>query len=273
MKVNEKTIVVTGAGSGIGRELSLLLLNKNATVVGIDLNHTTLLETQKLAATDNSRFLPIEMDISDKAKCETLPDEIFQHFKNIDGLINNAGIIQKFIPVLDLGFEDIFRVMNINFYGTVFLTKILLPHLLRRSEAHIVNISSMGGFLPVPGQTIYGASKAAVKLFTEGLSAELKDTSVHVTVIFPGAVATNISVNSGLEVPPINSGQKSKFKALPADEAARQIINSMETNKYRATIGNDARTMDWMYRFNPKFAAEPIQRKMASLIKIRETIK
>lgn len=131
----------------------------------------------------------------------------------------------------------------------------------------------MGGFLPVPGQTIYGASKAAVKLFTEGLSAELKDTSVHVTVIFPGAVATNISVNSGLEVPPINSGQKSKFKALPADEAARQIINSMETNKYRATIGNDARTMDWMYRFNPKFAAELIQRKMASLIKMRETIK
>ncbi|HRD39265.1 MAG TPA: SDR family NAD(P)-dependent oxidoreductase, partial [Bacteroidia bacterium] len=71
--------------------------------------------------------------------------------------------------------------------------KSFLPHLLKRPEAHIVNISSMGGFLPVPGQSIYGATKAAVKLLTEGLRSELLDTNVRVTLIFPGAIGTNIA--------------------------------------------------------------------------------
>lgn len=267
MKVKAKTIVVTGAGSGIGRELSLQLISKSANIIGIDLNQNTLLETQKIAGVDNKRFLPLTIDISDKEKVETIPTEILKHFKAIDGLINNAGIIQKFVPVLDLSYDDIYKVMNINFYGTVFLTKILLPYLLQRPEAHILNISSMGGFLPVPGQTIYGASKAAVKLFTEGLRAELTDTNVQVTVIFPGAVATNISTNSGLSIPNNSGTQKSKFNAMPASEAASQIIAAMESNKYRATVGNDARMMDWLYRLNPKYAAELIQRKMIWVMK------
>lgn len=267
MKVQNKTIIVTGAGSGIGRELSLLLINKNANVIGIDLNQSSLLETQKIAAVDSLRFLPLALDISDKQKSELLPAEILKNFNSIDGLINNAGIIQKFIPVLDLSYEDIYKVMNINFFGTVFLTKIFLPYLLERPEAHIVNISSMGGFLPVPGQTIYGASKAAVKLFTEGIRAELMGTHIKVTVIFPGAVATNISANSGLSIPSNSTAQNPEFKALSAREAARQIIDAMEKNKYRATVGNDARMMDWIYRLHPKYAAELIQRKMASLMK------
>jgi short-subunit dehydrogenase len=76
--------------------------------------------------------------------------------------------------VNELGYEAIERVMNVNFYGTLYMTKTFLPHLLTRPEAHVVNVSSMGGFLPVPGQVIYGASKAAVKLLTEGLHSELQ---------------------------------------------------------------------------------------------------
>jgi short-subunit dehydrogenase len=78
------------------------------------------------------------------------------------------------------------------------MTKTFLPHLLKRSEGIIVNVSSMGGFLPVPGQTIYGSSKAAVKLFTEGLNSELTGTNVHVMGVFPGAIGTNIAANSGV---------------------------------------------------------------------------
>jgi len=81
------------------------------------------------------------------------------------------------------------------------MTKAFLPFFLKRSEAHVVNISSMGGFIPFPGQTIYGAAKAAVKIFTEGLYAELKDSNVNVTVVHPGAIATNITTNSGLGGP------------------------------------------------------------------------
>ena len=84
------------------------------------------------------------------------------------------------------------------------MTKSFLPHLLKRPEAHIVNVSSMGGFLPVPGQTIYGASKAAVKLLTKGLHSELPGMNVKVTIIFPGAVNTNMTKNSELNNPSQN---------------------------------------------------------------------
>ncbi len=112
----------------------------------------------------------------------------------VDGIINNAGIIQPFVRVNDLSYDAIESVINVNFYGTLYMVKTFLPHLLRRPEAHIVNISSMGGFLPVPGQTIYGAQKLPW-FQTEGLHSELKDTNVRVTVVFLGAINTNITMN------------------------------------------------------------------------------
>jgi short-subunit dehydrogenase len=119
----------------------------------------------------------------------------------VDGLINVAGIIRPFVKLNELDYDVIQRVINVNLYGTIHMVKAFLPHLLERPVAHIANVSSMGGFLPVPGQTIYGASKAAVKLMTEGLYAELLDTNVGVSVVFPGAVATEITSNSGVEMP------------------------------------------------------------------------
>ncbi len=101
----------------------------------------------------------------------------------------------------DLDYEAIERVLDVNLYGTIHVVKAFLPHLLERPVAHLANVSSMGGFLPVPGQTIYGASKAAVKLMTEGLYAELLETNVAVTFVMPGAVSTDITANSGVDVP------------------------------------------------------------------------
>lgn len=266
MKATNKTIVVTGAGSGMGRELTLLLLKKQARVVGIDINLNKLKETKEIAQVGDDKMMCVAMDITDKERVAALPDLIIKEFGTVDGLINNAGIIQHFVKINDLSFEEIHRVMNVNFFATVGLTKAFLPLFLKRPEAHIVNISSMGGFLPVPGQSIYGASKAAVKLFTEGLYAELKGTNVHATIIFPGAIQTNITQNSGLGKPPVSSGE-SKFKALPAQEAAEIIINAMEENKFRATVGPDAGFLDKLYRFSPKYATNFIQKKMADLLK------
>ncbi|MCX7861051.1 MAG: SDR family oxidoreductase, partial [Chloroflexus sp.] len=184
----------------------------------------------------------------------------------VDGLINNAGIIQPFVRVPDLDEATIERVMNVNFYGTVWMTKAFLPHLLARPEAHIVNVSSMGGFLPVPGQTIYGAAKAAVKLFTEGLYSELLETNVRVTVVFPGAVNTNITANSGVSSLPRTDSQ-SAITPLPAERAAQIIIEGMERNQFRVLVGNDAKTMDRLYRLNPQFAVRLIFRQMKSLLR------
>lgn len=264
MQISTKTFVVTGAGSGIGRELALQLLRKQANVAGVDINLTALLETGQLAGVSEDRFKAFSLDITSKEKVDDLPAEVARYFGSVDGLINNAGIIQHFKLVNDLSIEEINRVFNVNFYGTLYLTKAFLPLLLQRPEAHVINISSMGGFLPVPGQTIYGAAKAAVKLFTEGLYSELRDTNVKVTVVFPGAIATNITENSGLGKPK-TSGNNSNFKPLSAEKAAHKIISAIERNQFRVLVGQDASFLDKLYRFNPRYAAHFIQQKMKSL--------
>jgi short-subunit dehydrogenase len=128
----------------------------------------------------------------------------------------------------------------------------------------------MGGFLPVPGQTIYGASKAAVKLMTEGLWAELRGTRVHVTVVFPGAVGTNITANSGVEIPggmDAAEMEKQASRVLPADKAAKIILDGMEKNAYRVLVGSDARMMDVLYRVRPSGATAFITNQMKALLK------
>jgi short-subunit dehydrogenase len=262
MKVQNKVIVVTGGGSGMGRELVLHLLSKNAKVVAIDINESALQDTVALAGNKKDLLSTFIVDITNKSSVEKLLDNAISRFGFVDGIINNAGIIQPFIKVNELKYETIERVMNINFYGTLYMIKTFLPHLLTRPEAHIVNVSSMGGFLPVPGQTIYGASKAAVKLLTEGLHSELNNTNVKVTVIFPGAVNTNITKNSGLNMPQQPGTETKSLKTLSAARAAEIIINGIENNCYRVLVGKDARFMDFFYRLNPKRAANLITRKM-----------
>ncbi|MBC3784180.1 SDR family NAD(P)-dependent oxidoreductase [Spirosoma utsteinense] len=266
MQIAHKTILVTGAGSGIGRELCFQLLKKGARVAGVDINPGSLLETQTIAGVSEERFKGFALDITDKEKTDRLPQEVIRHFGTADGLINNAGIIQPFKPVNDLTMEEIHRVMNVNFYGMVYLTKAFLPLFLQRPQAHIVNISSMGGFIPFPGQTIYGAAKAAVKLFTEGLYAELRDTSVQVTVVHPGAIATNITENSGLGKPKLGDKASSSSMALSAPRAAALIIQAMEKNKFRVTVGKDAALLDVFYRVNPKWATHFIGKMMKKVL-------
>jgi len=266
MKVENKTILVTGGGSGMGRELVLHLLSKGAKVIAIDINEAGLKETTELAS--NYRNVPstFVVDITNKTAVEELLNKSLAKYEYVDGIINNAGIIQPFAKINELGYDAIERVMNVNFYGTVYITKTFLPHLLTRPEGHIVNVSSMGGFLPVPGQSVYGASKAAVKLFTEGLHSELTNTNVKITVVFPGAVNTNITKNSGLNMPAASTAENKSMKTLSASRAAKIIIDGMENDRYRVLVGKDAKFMDLIYRFNPAYAAGFIYKKMKALL-------
>lgn len=268
MNLSKKTIVVTGGGSGIGRELVFALLERGANVAAIDIREPSLQETKNLAGENGQRVSTHVLNITDKAAVEALPKDVLSKHGSIDGVINCAGIIQPFVKINELDYESINRVMNVNFFGMLFMTKTFLPLLLERPEAHIVNISSMGGFLPVPGQSVYGASKAAVKLFTEGLLAELAQTHVHVTVVFPGATATNITANSGVQTPqmPDANSKKQKFTSLPAKTAAHIIVNGMEKNKPRIFVGKDSRMLDILYRLNPVFATNLIAKQMRSLL-------
>jgi short-subunit dehydrogenase len=267
MKVLGKTIVVTGGGNGMGRELTLLLLKRGARVAAVDINEATLKETAALAGDQQGRLSTHVVNITDREAVAALPAAVIQAHGAVDGVINNAGIIQQFVKINDLDFKDIERVFNVNFWGMMNMTKAFLPYLLKRPEAHIVNTSSMGGVLPVPGQTAYGASKAAVKLFTEGLHSELLGTAVHVTVVFPGAIATNITANSGIAMTiDASSAKASNIKMTTPQAAAETIVNGMEKNKYLILVGSDAKMMDFLYRLMPERAAKMIYTQMHSLL-------
>jgi short-subunit dehydrogenase len=146
------------------------------------------------------------------------------------------------------------------------MTKAFLPHLIKRPEAHIVNVSSMGGFFPFPGQTMYGASKAAVKILTKGLYSELIESNVRVTVVFPGAIATNISQNSGVMGLPSMEASSSKIPLTSPDKAAETIINGMEKNKFQVYVGNDAKLMNLLYKLVPQWATRFMERQMKGMI-------
>lgn len=265
MNVNGKTIVVTGGGSGIGRSLVLALVQKGAKVAAVDIHQATLLETVQLAGPNQADITTHVLDITDRKKVEALPRQVIAEHGAVDGLINNAGIIQPFVPLNDLDYAAIERVLNVNLYGQIYMIKSFLPELLKRPEAHIVNVSSMGGFFPFPGQTMYGASKAAVKLLSEGLYAELLDTDVGVSVAFPGATSTNITKNSGVEGPS-GSAESPRIPMTSPEAAAEEIIAAIEKKKFQAFVGRDSKMMNLLYRINPKAATQFIQKQMKSLL-------
>jgi NAD(P)-dependent dehydrogenase (short-subunit alcohol dehydrogenase family) len=260
-----KVVVVTGGGNGIGRQVVLELLRRGARVAAVDIREESLSETAGLADVGD-RLATFVVDITDRDATEALPGSVIAAHGTVDGLINVAGIIQPFVRLNDLDYDVIERVINVNFYGTLHMVKAFLPYLLERPVAHLANVSSMGGFLPVPGQTIYGASKAAVKLMTEGLYAELLDTNVGVSVIFPGAVATDITGNSGVEIPAMDNVDQSKIRTTSPEDAAKIILDGIESDDLQIFVGRDSRTMNLFNRVAPRRSTHLIYRKMKNLL-------
>lgn len=203
-------------------------------------------------------------DVTDRERVCALPAEVERAHGQVDAVVNNAGIIQPFLRLQDLSQDTMERVMRVNFYGTLWVVRAFLPYLLARPEAHIVNVASMGGFLPVPGQTVYGASKAAVMLLTEGLRAELQGTPVWVTLVLPGAMRTEIALHSGVELP--RTAARVSTPVPDPERAARVVVDAVERNAFRVLVGRDARTMDLSYRLSPFAATRLVQRRMAYLL-------
>jgi NAD(P)-dependent dehydrogenase (short-subunit alcohol dehydrogenase family) len=267
MQVKDKVFFVTGGGNGIAREVVLQLLAKGARVAAADVSEKGLSGTAELANAGD-RLSTHVVDITDRAAVEALPAAVIAAHGQVDGVAHIAGIIHRFAPILDLSIEEIERVVNVDYWGTVYVDKAFLPHLLARPEASLVDFSSMGALVPVPGQGAYGSAKAAVKLFTETLYAELRGTSVAVTVVFPGGVGTNIAGNSGVAVnvdpstvdpaklPPMTSPQ----------EAARLTVEAIENGTPRLLIGQDAISLDQLSRSDPVGAIGIVADQMKSLV-------
>lgn len=269
MDIAGKVFIVTGAGNGIGRETTLQLLAAGGIVAGVDLNEDGLAETARLASAGN-RLSTHVVNITDRAAVEALPAAVVEAHGVVDGIVNIAGVIQKFVKIIDLPYSEIEKVMNVNFWGTMHMVKTFLPILVERPEAAIVNIASMGAYAPVPGQAIYGASKAAVELMSQALYAELLGTNVSVGVVYPGAIATNIAANSGVSIgggaDQQQAQEASKRKTTTPQDAASVVVDAITKGKFRATIGSDAAMLDKLVRLNPKYAVETVAKQMGDLL-------
>ena len=265
MKVNGKVIAVTGGGDGIGRQVVLELLRRGARVVAVDIRQDALDATVDLAGAGD-RLTTAVVDVTDRDAVAALPGQIEDDHGAVDGVINVAGIIQPFVRLAELEWEAIERVVDVNLWGTLHVVKAFLPHLQQRPAAHVVTVSSMGGFLPVPGQAVYGATKAAVRLMTEALYAETMGTPVEVSVVFPGAVSTDITSNSGVDVPGGATEGSSRMPTTSPEDAASIILDGMEEGDLHIYVGKDAKLMGVVNRVAPRRSIHLIQRQMRKLL-------
>lgn len=259
MELKNKNVIVTGAGSGVGKELVKQLLKKGCKVAAVDINEESLDNLVK--EVKSKRIKTYVVDMGSEKSIKQFRKDYKEDYSDVDVIINNAGIIQPFVSVDKLDDKTINKVMNVNFFGPVNLIRFFMEDLTTdKKEQYIVNVSSMGGFFPFPGQTIYGASKAALKIFTEGLYAELEKTNVRVMIVLPGAMNTNITKNSNVEVK--TTQEESNFKLLEPDVAAWEIINAMSKNKFKLFLGQDSKFLSFLYKINSKFAISYINKKM-----------
>jgi short-subunit dehydrogenase len=255
---NESVAVVTGAASGIGRALALRLAREKIAGIAIsDVNENGLRETtemvEKLGATVSTHIV----DVSSREQMQSFADGILAGHGRVTHLINNAGVA-LIGDVDEISLENIEWLMGINFWGTVYGVKIFLPVLREQKLAHIVNVSSVFGFVAPPGQAAYCASKFAVRGFTESLRHELEGSNVLVSCVHPGGVKTNICNDSriGENATEEEKKQTVKFfdRASPttADQAAEIIIKGIKKRNPRILVGRDARMIDKIQRWFPK---------------------
>lgn len=247
MRLAKNTVaVVTGAGSGIGRALALALAREGCALALADRDaHTvanTAAEAKKAGAGTVSTHA---LDVADLEAMMRFRDEVKQAHHYVQLLINNAGV--ALIGELEeLSVDDMRWLIDINFWGVVYGTRLFLPLLRENRQAHIVNISSIYGIVAPAGQTAYAASKFAVRGFSEALRHELADSGIRVTTVHPGAVRTNIVRNARLPArsdPALREQVVKLFDRMARtrpDQAAARILRGIKRNEQRILIGPDA---------------------------------
>ncbi len=264
MQLKNKVFVVTGGGNGMGRQVVLQLVGRGARVVAVDLSEQGLAETVVLAGTSSDRITTRVANVTDPAAVARLAEDVVDTLGQVDGVVNIAGIIHRFVHFSELSPGEMSRILDVNFWGTVHVCQAFLPLLKARPEASLTNMSSLSALIPFAGQTFYGASKGAVKQFSEGLAAELLDTGVTVTTVFPGNISTNLTGNSGVQM--IDAGGR-KVRSTTPEAAGKAIVDGIEKGRFRVIVGADARLLDAMSRFSAARATRFVARQMKSVLK------
>ena len=268
----EKVAVITGAGSGMGRYLAILLAKDGADVCVCDVNEKTLNETVIMLRKYNVSVSSHLLDVSDKESIEALPQKVIDQHGKVDLVFNNAGVGSGSY-FQDMNKDNWDWVMGINFEGVVNSTRAFIPHMINNSEAAIVNTSSIFGMVAIPGQSVYHATKFAVRGFTESLALEMKQTNPNLQIhcVHPGHIGTNIATSARISDedfdktqarmsifnrnPPKTKqemGELFKEGGMHPSKAAKIILDGVKKNNSRIFVGLDAKLLDLSQRLFPK---------------------
>lgn len=251
--LENKVVLITGAGSGIGRALANLCASKGARLALADWDESGLDETAAQLSVDT---VTEKLDVADRQAVEQFAQKALAHFGQVDVVVNNAGValLQK---AQDMRYQDLEWLMNINFWGVVYGTHAVLPHMVERGSGCVVNISSLYGQIAWPGNSAYCAAKFAVRGYTEVMTQDLKGTGVNALSVHPGGIQTNIVRNarfSDSEDTPSKASVVASFDKIAmttAESAAKQIVKAIEREKVKLIIGQDAKLLDRIQRVMP----------------------
>jgi NAD(P)-dependent dehydrogenase (short-subunit alcohol dehydrogenase family) len=244
--VADKVVVITGAGSGIGRALALRSARDGALLALSDWNADGLAETVRLAeAAGAAKVRHDVVDVSDRAAVRDWAAGVVVELGRVDLVINNAGVTATG-DFVDLSYDDLEWIVGINFWGVVHGSKEFLPHLIASGNGALVNVSSLFGLVSVPGQSAYNATKYAVRGLTEAIRGEMLvgRHPVTVTCVHPGGIRTGISRNgrkaAGLDGSAIDALFEKKLARMSPDRAAEIILDGALAGKPRVLVGIDA---------------------------------
>lgn len=251
--LKNKKVLITGTSSGIGRDLCHVLINNyGCNIIGVSRREERL---QELKEQYPNNFDYIVADISKLSEWQ----KIFNMLKDspIDLLINNSGTIHGFMPIENISYEEIDRIMNTNFYSIVYGVKTFM-NMIKSRNGGIVNVASASAILSIPGMSIYSASKCAVSGLTQSISREHKKT--YIGCVYPGFVRTELFSKKNKNPELISDKDANLFKkfSMKSPKAAKKIARGIVKKKRRIVIGIDARLMSLLQRLMPSISTKMI---------------
>ena len=254
-RLANRVAVVTGAAGGIGRAVSERLATEGCDVALVDVDAEGAAETAHLVRARGRRASVHVLDVSDKASMAALPEAVVREHGAVHVLVNNAGVTIAH-TFEDHSVEDLEWIVGVNLWGVLYGCKFFLPHLRAADEAHIVNISSMAGFLGLPMQSSYCTTKFAVRGLSESLRAELQSTHIGVTAVFPGPIRTKVlrSSRHASDGTVERLADLLEKHARPPAVVAERIVRALRGRQSHVSVGVEAYLTDWFSRASPQVA-------------------
>ncbi|MFA6300571.1 MAG: SDR family NAD(P)-dependent oxidoreductase [Nocardioides sp.] len=247
--LDDKVVVITGAGSGIGRALALNLARRGSLLAISDVDEAGLAETVEQVKAAGAREVRSDLlDVADRAAFTAYAAAVAEHFGRVNVVVNNAGVALAG-NLEELAYDDLDWIVGINFWGVVHGTKEFLPHLIASGDGHVVNLSSLFGLVSIPGQSAYNATKYAVRGMTEALRQEMLVAGhpVGVTAVHPGGIKTAIARNARVSASEDKTATAElfdkKLARMTPEKAAEIIVKGILNNKARVLVGIDAHAL------------------------------